>query len=63
MCADLKLLSWNIRGLNDKIKRSLLFKFLHSHKPLILFLQENHLLGSKILALKRAWVKQCFYAT
>lgn len=58
----IRLIFWNIRGLNDKMKRSL-FKFLQSHKPHVLFLQETHLIDSKILALKSAWVKQGFHAT
>lgn len=60
---DVKLIAWDIKGLNDKVKRSLLFKYLKSRKPHILFLQETHLMGSKILALKKSWVKQGFHAT
>lgn len=61
--SEITLLSWNVRGLNNKFKRSLLFKYLNTHKPHILFLQETHLTGSKVLALRRAWVRQAFHAT
>lgn len=40
-----------------------LFKFLASHKPHILFLQETHLTGSRIPALHMSWVTQAFHAT
>lgn len=60
---ELKLVSWNIRGLNNKVKRALMFKYLNNHRPHILFLQETHLLGNKILALRRPWVRQAFHAT
>lgn len=60
---DLKLLSWNVRGLNNKFKRTLMFKYLNYHRPHILFLQETHLTGNKILALRRSRVQQAFHAT
>lgn len=60
---NIKIISWNICGLNDKIKRSLLFKYLDSHKPNILFLQETHLMGNKSLALRPAMVRQAFHTT
>lgn len=60
---DLKLLYRNTCGLNDKVKRSLLFKYLHYHKPHVLFLKETHLMGINISALRKAWVKQGFHAT
>lgn len=40
-----------------------MFKYLSHHKPNILFLQETHLLGNRILALRRPWVQQSFHAT
>lgn len=60
---DIRLVFWNIQGLNGKFKRSLFFKLLASHKPQILFLQKTHLTGSRILALCRSWVRQAFHAT
>lgn len=53
--SDLKLVSWNVQGLNNKFELSLLFKSLASHKPHILFMQEthlmDHLMDNRILAL------------
>lgn len=40
-----------------------MFKYLNHHRPHILFLQETHLVGKKILALHRSWVQQAFHAT
>lgn len=52
----MKLLSWNIQGLHDKVKHSLVFTYLKKHNPHICILQENHLVGSKVLGLKKPWV-------
>lgn len=60
---ELKLVSWNVWGLDDKIKRALMFKYLSHDKPHILFLQVAHLLGNKILAIHRPWIQQSFHAT
>lgn len=57
------VISWNVRGLNSKFKRALLFQYLKSHNPHILILQETHLLGSKLMALKRQWVQNAFHAS
>lgn len=60
---QLRMVSWNVLGLNNKCKRAPMLKYLNAHKPHILFLQRTHLLGSKILSLRRAWVRQAFHAT
>lgn len=59
----LKLLWWNVRGLDDKFQRVLMFKYLNHNRPHILFVQETHLVGNDILALRRLWVQQAFHAT
>lgn len=43
-------------GSYDKFKRALMFKYLNR-------LLETHLVGSKLLALRRQWVQQSFHAT
>lgn len=48
------VLLWNVRGLNYKFKRALLFQYLKSKSPQLFLLQETHLMGSKILTLKKA---------
>lgn len=61
--APLKVLSWNVWGLNDKVKRSLVFEFIKKYNPHICILQETHLVGSKIRSLKCPWVGRHFHAT
>lgn len=59
----LNILSWNTRGLNSLVKRSLVFQFIKAHSPHICILQEIHLVGSKTLALKKPcfWISLSFY--
>lgn len=59
----LKLLSWNVRGLNSRIKRALVFNYIQKCKLHVIFLQETHLVGSKTMALQRAFVKHPFHST
>lgn len=47
--ANFTVLSWNIRGLNSAIKRSLVFKYLKNYNPQICILQETHLVGARVL--------------
>lgn len=56
----LKVISWNVRGLNSKFKRVVLFQYLKSQSPHIILLQETHLIGSKIMALKKPWIQRAF---
>lgn len=57
------VLSWNVRGLNSKFNRALLFQYLKSNCPQLILLQETHLLGSKNLPLKKTWVQKAKHAT
>lgn len=59
---DVKIVSWNVRGLNSKFKRALIFDYLNRHKPDLLFLQETHLVGQKLLALKKHWVRHAYHS-
>lgn len=63
MGTQIKLVSWNVRELNSKFKRALVLKYLRTHCPLIMFLQETHLLGNAILALKCPWIQRAIHAT
>lgn len=56
-------LSWNVRGLNSKFKRAVLFMYLKLHSPHIVILQETHLMGSKLIALKKPWIQRAFHAS
>lgn len=63
MSLNISIISWNVRGLNSKFKRALVLKFLQAQHPHIMFLQETHLLGNKILAMKRPWIHKAIHAT
>lgn len=52
MSVDVRVISWNVRGLNSKFKRALVLKYLKASHPHIMILQETHMLVSKILAMK-----------
>ena len=60
---DIKLVSWNVRGLNSKYKRSLVLQYLKSLNPHIVLLQETHLMGSKTLSLNRNWIQRAVHST
>lgn len=60
---NLDILSWNTRGLNSTVKRSLVFQFIKKHNPHICVLQETHLIGSKTLSLKKPWVGHHYHST
>lgn len=59
----LNVLSWNVRGLNSKIKRSLIFTYIKKYNPHICILHETHLTGSRTLALKKPWVGSHYHST
>lgn len=61
--AKCTILSWNVQSLNSAVKRSLVFNYLRKCNPHLCILQETHLIGSRILSLKKAWVNAHYYAT
>uniref|UniRef100_A0A803K361 Reverse transcriptase domain-containing protein n=1 Tax=Xenopus tropicalis TaxID=8364 RepID=A0A803K361_XENTR len=56
------VVSWNTRGLNDKVKRSIVLNILRKSGADIIMLQETHLIGQRIRALKRHWVPIMYHA-
>lgn len=50
-----KTVSWNTRGLNSKIKRSLVFQFLQRQSPHMYSLGDSSDRG-KTMSLRRPWV-------
>lgn len=58
-----KLVTWNVSGLNNPIKRKLVLDFLKQNNAHSAFLQETHLVGSKTLALRRPWVGWAYHST
>lgn len=63
MSLNVSIISWNVRGLKSKYKRALVLKLLQAYHPHIMMLQETHLLGNKILAMKRPWMHRAIHAT
>lgn len=60
---DLKFLTWNVRGLRDKIKRTAALALLKSQKADIIALVETHITGLLQVALKRPWVGWVYHST
>lgn len=60
--ATCRIISWNVRGLNCKIKRALVFNYIKKFNPDVIILQETHLRGQKILALKRPWIGATYHS-
>lgn len=60
--ATCRIISWNVRGLNCKIKHALVFNYLKQHKQDIIMLQETHLRGQKVLALKKPWIGLTYHS-
>lgn len=51
----ISFLTWNVRGLNDPIKRALVFQYLHKQNCDIMCLQKTHVIHKKAL-LNRPWI-------
>ena len=54
---QISVLSWNVNGLGDKLKRGLVLQYIHRHRPDIVLLQETHMLGNTCKALDRKGYK------
>lgn len=48
-----RLLSWNVNGLGDKMKRGIVLQIIKRHAPEVVLLQETHLVGNTCRALDR----------
>lgn len=57
---NIKLCSWNIRGLQKPAKRTAVLSFLKKEDVSIAFLQETHLENKDNAKLQRSWVGQVF---
>lgn len=60
---DIKLISFNCKGLNNPIKRSKVLHHLDNLGAQIVFLQETHLKSSDHARLKRGWVGQTYHSS
>ncbi|KAI5085645.1 hypothetical protein C0J45_2327, partial [Silurus meridionalis] len=57
-----KMISWNVKGLNNKVKSVKVFSHLNNLKANVCFLQETHLMISRHKSLLRSWVGQVFHS-
>lgn len=59
----LTLASWNVRGLNNPIKRGKVISHLKSLGPDLIFLQETHLKKNSHIRLKCKWINNISHAS
>ena len=59
--SSLKYISYNIRGLNNYIKRKKLYLWLHDKNIDITFLQETHCVSSKAKIISSSWPGKMFH--
>ena len=57
-----QIMTWNVNGLLDHIKRSALMRYLQGIGPAVALLQETHLLGTKCSFLERRGYDNVFHA-
>lgn len=60
---NVTLASWNVRGLNNQVKRAKVFSYLKSIPADIIFLQETHIRNSEQRRLRCNWISQIFQST
>lgn len=60
---SIKFLTWNVRGLGDKIKRSAALSYLKKQHEDVTVLVEMHVEGRLQLALRRPWVGWAYHST
>lgn len=58
----LRLVTWNVKGVNSAITSSKILMHLRDLKADIIFLQETHLRTSDTPRLKRAWMGHLFHS-
>ena len=58
-----RIMSWNVRGLNNMAKRHKVFAYLKKRGTQIAMLQETHLTEIEGKALQRRWRGQVFYTS
>lgn len=63
MGRELRLISWNVKGLNNIVKRNKVLAHLRLHKAEIAFLQETHLHNRNHPYLNQKWNGQFFHSS
>lgn len=60
--AELNFVTWNVKGMNNLIKRNKIMAHLRLLKAGVAFLQETHILNADVVKLKQCWVGQVFHS-
>lgn len=61
--ATVPRISWNVRGIHDSLKSTMIFTSLRRYLPAICSLQETHLTPDSISCLKLSWVGWSYHST
>jgi exonuclease III len=61
--SDMKIDSWNIKGIGNPIKRKKMLSILKKNKVDGAFLQETHLSDTEHAKLKMDWVDQVYFSS
>lgn len=61
--ANVKFVTWNVRGLRNKVKRTAALAFIKSQKADIIAITETHITGQLQVALKKPWIGWLYHST
>lgn len=56
------VLSWNVRGLQDPLKRTMVSSLLRKHLPAVCALQETHLTADSVSCRNFRWVGKAYHS-
>ena len=63
VCPDIKILSLNVRGIRDSIKRAKIFYYPNIFNANVILLQESHVLHDDLELWRANWGKGIFSLT
>lgn len=61
--ASTPIMSWNVQGVNDPLKRTMISTVMRRIHPAIIGLQETHLQDNTVSFLQYAWVGKAYHST